>query len=154
MEQDLFNTPELLPQEVRDILAKYDEMGTSYDTCNNLIKELEQVGYTCEYGLDGIPYELQTIEINKTMKKEFEFTLDEKMTIWNRKQFTIEADTIEEAKQKAIELVKNGEEIDFYSSEYLHETEELMELNKNDGHATIVLMHNQGRNTNNIYENK
>ena len=24
------------------------------------------------------------------MKKEFEFTLDEKMTIWNRKQFTIE----------------------------------------------------------------
>ena len=88
------------------------------------------------------------------MKKEFEFTLDEKMTIWNRKQFTIEADTIEEARQKAIELVDNGEEIDFYSSEYLYETEELMELSKNDGHATIVLMHNTGRNTNNIYENK
>jgi hypothetical protein len=147
MEQDLFNTPELLPQKVKDILAKYEEMGTSYDTCNNLIKELEQVGYTCEYGLDGIPYELQT------MKKEFEFTLDEKMTIWNRKQFTIEADTIEEAKQKAIELVKNGEEIDFYSSEYIYETENPLELSKNDGHATIVLMHNAGRNTNNIYEN-
>lgn len=147
MEQDLFNTPELLPQKVKDILAKYDKMGTSYDTCNNLIKELEQVGYTCEYGLDGIPYELQT------MKKEFEFTLDEKMTIWNRKQFTIEADTIEEAKKKAIELVKNGEEIDFYSSEYIYETENPLELSKNDGHATIVLMHNAGRNTNNIYEN-
>ena len=39
------------------------------------------------------------------MKKEFEFTLDEKMTIWSRKQFTIEADTMEEARQKAIELV-------------------------------------------------
>ena len=88
------------------------------------------------------------------MKKEFEFTLDEKMTIWNRKQFTIEADTIEEAKQKAIELVKNGEEIDFYSSEYIYETENPLELSKNDGHATIVLMHNAGRNTNNIYENK
>jgi hypothetical protein len=87
------------------------------------------------------------------MKKEFEFTLDEKMTIWNRKQFTIEADTIEEAKQKAIELVKNGEEIDFYSSEYIYETENPLELSKNDGHATIVLMHNAGRNTNNIYEN-
>ena len=88
------------------------------------------------------------------MKKEFEFTLDEKMTIWNRKEFTIEADTIEEARQKAIELVENGEDIDFYSSELLDETEELMDVSKNDGYATIVLMHNQGRNTNNIYENK
>lgn len=88
------------------------------------------------------------------MKKEFEFTLDEKMTIWNRKQFTIEAETLEEAKKKAIELVENAEEIDFYSSEYIYETENPLELSKNDGHATIVLMHNEGRNTNNIYENK
>ena len=88
------------------------------------------------------------------MKKEFEFTLDEKMTIWNRKQFTIEADTMQEARQKAIELVENGEDIDFYSSELLDETEELMDVSKNDGYATIVLMQNAGRNTNNIYENK
>ena len=88
------------------------------------------------------------------MKKEFEFTLDEKMTIWSRKQFTIEADTMEEARHKAIELVENEEEIDFYSSEYLHETEDLMELSKNDGRATIVLMQNEGRNTKKIYENK
>jgi len=26
MEQDLFNTPELLPQEVRNIIEKYEEM--------------------------------------------------------------------------------------------------------------------------------
>lgn len=64
MEQDLFNTPELLPQKVKDILAKYDEMGTSYDTCHKLIKDLEQVGYTCDYGLDGIPYELTKIKNN------------------------------------------------------------------------------------------
>jgi len=88
------------------------------------------------------------------MKKEYNFILDEKMTIWNRKEFTIEADTMEEARQKAIELVENGEEIDFYSSEYIYETENPLELSKNDGHATIVLMHNEGRNTNNIYENK
>jgi hypothetical protein len=62
MKQDLFNTPELLPQEVKDILAKYEEMGTSYDTCHKLIKDLEQVGYTCDYGLDGIPYELKKID--------------------------------------------------------------------------------------------
>ena len=88
------------------------------------------------------------------MTKEFEFTLDEKMTIWNRKQFTIEAETLEEAKKKAIELVENGEEIDFYSSEYIYETENPLEVSKNDGHATIVLMHNAERNANNIYENK
>ena len=88
------------------------------------------------------------------MKREYNFILDEKMTIWNRKEFTIEADTVEEARQKAIELVDNGEEIDFYSSEYIYETENPLELSKNDGHATIVLMHNEGRNTNNIYENK
>ena len=62
--------------------------------------------------------------------------------------------TIEEARQKAIELVENGEEIDFYSSEYLHETEELMDISKNDGHETIVLMHEAERNTNVIYQNK
>jgi hypothetical protein len=68
MKQDLFNTPELLPQEVKDILAKYEEMGTSYDTCHKLIKDLEQVGYTCDYGLDGIPYELQKIKSNQMEK--------------------------------------------------------------------------------------
>jgi hypothetical protein len=88
------------------------------------------------------------------MKREYNFILDEKMTIWNRKEFTIEADTVEEARQKAIELVDNGEEIDFYSSEYLHETEELMDISKNDGHETIVLMHEAERNTNVIYQNK
>ena len=62
--------------------------------------------------------------------------------------------SLEEAKKKAIELLENGEDIDFYSSEYIYETENPLEVSKNDGHATIVLMHNAGRNTNNIYENK
>jgi hypothetical protein len=62
MEQDLFNTPELLPQEVRNIIEKYEEMDTCYEMCQNLIKELEPHGYTCDYGLDGIPYELKKID--------------------------------------------------------------------------------------------
>jgi hypothetical protein len=77
MKQDLFNTPELLPQEVKDILAKYEEMGTSYDTCNNLVKELEQVGYTCDYGLDGIPYELTKIETITDATPKATFYLNE-----------------------------------------------------------------------------
>jgi hypothetical protein len=70
MEEDLFNTPELLPQEVRDIIEKYEEMDTCYEMCRNLIEELEPHGYTCDYGLDGIPYELQKIKTNKTMKNK------------------------------------------------------------------------------------
>jgi hypothetical protein len=70
MEKDLFNTPELLPQEVRDIIEKYEEMDTCYEMCRNLIEELEPHGYTCDYGLDGIPYELQKIKTNKTMKNK------------------------------------------------------------------------------------
>jgi hypothetical protein len=68
MEEDLFNTPELLPQEVRDIIEKYEEMDTCYEMCQNLIEELEPHGYTCGYGLDAIPYELTKIKTNKTMK--------------------------------------------------------------------------------------
>jgi hypothetical protein len=62
MEEDLFNTPELLPQEVRDIIEKYEEMDTCYEMCQKLIEELEPHGYTCDYGLDAIPYELKKID--------------------------------------------------------------------------------------------
>ena len=44
MEEDIFNTPELLPQEVRDIIEKYEEMDTCYVMCQNLIEELEPHG--------------------------------------------------------------------------------------------------------------
>jgi PHD/YefM family antitoxin component YafN of YafNO toxin-antitoxin module len=87
------------------------------------------------------------------MKQEFDFILDEKVNVWNRKQFSIEAETIEEARNKAIELVKNAEDIDFYDSEYLYESEELMNILHNNGNPTIVLMQNSEKNSNIIYEN-
>ena len=59
--KDLFDTPEVLPLEVQAILDKYSEMDNTYETCGNLVDELEQVGYTCEFGLDASPYELQKI---------------------------------------------------------------------------------------------
>ena len=65
MKEDLFNTPEILPQEVRNIIERYEEMDTCcYTMCEWLIKELKPHGYTCDYGLDGIPYELTTIKTN------------------------------------------------------------------------------------------
>jgi len=87
------------------------------------------------------------------MKQEFNFILDEKVNVWNRKQFSIEAETIEEARQKAIELVKNAEDIDFYDSEFVYESEELMDILQNNGNPTIVLMDKLERNSSIIYEN-
>ena len=59
---DLFDTPEVLPKEVQAILEKYSNEDFNYENCSNLVDELEQVGYTCEYGLDASPYDLKKVE--------------------------------------------------------------------------------------------
>lgn len=60
--KDYFEYLEETPQEVQDIVEKYaDDMHLGYDKSQQLVKELETVGWTCEYGLDGIPYGLTQI---------------------------------------------------------------------------------------------
>jgi len=59
--KDLFETPELLPQEVQNIINEFSEMSNTYETCSFLVIELEKVGYTCKYGLDAEPYNLKTL---------------------------------------------------------------------------------------------
>jgi hypothetical protein len=58
---DLFEQIETLPKEVQAILDKYCDGDNTYDKCAELVAELETVGYTCEYGLDAEPYDLQKI---------------------------------------------------------------------------------------------
>jgi hypothetical protein len=36
-------------------------MDETYENCNNLITELESIGYTCDYGLDTIPFDLKKL---------------------------------------------------------------------------------------------
>lgn len=56
---DLFEFPELLPREVINILSDFSRTDTcSYEDCAKLISDLNEVGYTCEYGLDASPYNL------------------------------------------------------------------------------------------------
>lgn len=59
-EIDLFEQYETLPQEVQDILLEHGEC-EGYKGCDALIKALEAVGYTCDYGLDACPYDLRKI---------------------------------------------------------------------------------------------
>jgi len=72
--------------------------------------------------------------------QEFDFYLDEKVTIWNRFKFSIEAETLEEAKEKAVYLTsKDRNEIDFYDCDFLYDTQTDMEVEDNLGNATLEL---------------
>jgi hypothetical protein len=58
---DLFEQYETLPQNVLDVLSKYDDGDTTYISCEALKNDLEAIGYTCDYGLDGVPYDLKQL---------------------------------------------------------------------------------------------
>lgn len=58
---DLFEDYESLPSEVNEIIAEFDEVEPSYNNCDELIKKLNTVGYTCEYGLDACPINLKKL---------------------------------------------------------------------------------------------
>lgn len=75
--------------------------------------------------------------------KTFEFYIDTKVTDWYRTNFEIEANSLEEAKQKAIEFVKEDEhgEIPW---EQVDCTIEPMSVEENDGQSTEELYDNDG----------
>jgi len=59
--KDLFDTPELIPNEVQSILDKYALDDCDYMVCRQLQDELEYVGYTIDWGLDAEPFNLRPI---------------------------------------------------------------------------------------------
>ena len=60
--QDLFETYETLPKEVQEIINDFSEADKNYNNCQDLVEALEQVRYTCEYGLDATPYDLKKLK--------------------------------------------------------------------------------------------
>lgn len=58
---DLFDDIEALPLNVQAILSKYSDAEATYINCENLVKELNKVGYTCEYYLNAEPFNLQKL---------------------------------------------------------------------------------------------
>jgi hypothetical protein len=59
--QDLFETPEKLPVEVRELLENFGEV-ESYSDCERLLNLLKPFGYTFDYYLDAQPYDLRLID--------------------------------------------------------------------------------------------
>ncbi len=59
---DLFEHPDRLPKEVREVIEKYVEnWDETWEQCSNMRDELEVLGYTFEYYLTAVPYALRKI---------------------------------------------------------------------------------------------
>jgi len=62
--RDLFETPELIPQDVQAILETFNEDSpNTYLELSRLINELEVTGYIFDYYLDAEPYGLRPINV-------------------------------------------------------------------------------------------
>ena len=75
--------------------------------------------------------------------QKFHFYLDEKVTTWMRTNFSIEADSLEDARQKAVDMVLAGETAE-YSWEQIPETIEQMNPEDNGGSSTKEIYHEDG----------
>lgn len=59
--RDLFNHIDQLPTKVSELLNSRDECD-SYQDCEQLIAELNELGYTMDYDLDAVGYNLRKME--------------------------------------------------------------------------------------------
>ena len=70
--------------------------------------------------------------------EKFKFDLDQKITVWMRTPFEIEAETLEEAKQKVIEFHQKGNTENLSWVE-LEGTQEILSVEENGGEPTEEL---------------
>ena len=68
MNVDLFQHPELIPPGLKAITDKWNQIsmeeGLTYDTCEEFLKEVEEVGYTFDFCLAAEPYGLRPIGVS------------------------------------------------------------------------------------------
>jgi|LakMenE01Jun11ns_1017448.scaffolds.fasta_scaffold9252569_1 hypothetical protein len=65
--KDLFEQIDTLPEAVRTIVEEYSyklEESNTYKLCEEFLDKMYALGYTFEYGLDAIPYNLRTRSID------------------------------------------------------------------------------------------
>jgi len=53
---------EKLPQKIKNIADSWDDNKDLYSECIRIQKELEQKGWTCDYGLDGSVYDVVKLD--------------------------------------------------------------------------------------------
>jgi len=82
----------------------------------------------------------------------FDFFLDQKVTTWMRTPFSVEAETVEEAKKLAIEKYKSGD-LEEISWDEIDGVKETLEPEDNGGESTAEL-YLDGRVSLEIYNNQ
>lgn len=70
--KDLFETPELIPENVQAILETFDEGKDPYKELQRLINEIEPIGYTFDYYLDAEPYGLRPLNVKLNQLEGYE----------------------------------------------------------------------------------
>lgn len=75
--------------------------------------------------------------------EEFEFYLDQKVTTWMRTRFSVEGESRDIARQKAVDFVKEGNTSDLPWDEVM-DTKEIMSLKDNDGMSTEEIFEEDG----------
>ena len=60
---NLFETPDLIPANVQEIIEMYEEdfIDGNYKGLLKAFKLMEKIGYTFDYYLDGVAYDLRPI---------------------------------------------------------------------------------------------
>lgn len=71
---DLFEDYELLPEELKTICDKWQQkalyQGLDYKDCDLFQQECEAIGYTFDYGLDAVPFDLHPMSLEKQQAQE------------------------------------------------------------------------------------
>jgi hypothetical protein len=78
-----------------------------------------------------------------TTSKTFDFYVDQKVTTWYRTHFEIEAESLAEAKKKALEFYEQGNTSDLPWEQY-DGTTELMSVEENDGASVTEIYTDMG----------
>lgn len=74
---------------------------------------------------------------------QFNFYLDQKVTTWMRTNFSVEGETLEIARQKAVDFVKEGNTSELPWDEVM-DTKEVMSLEENGGFSTEEIFEEDG----------
>lgn len=75
--------------------------------------------------------------------EEFDFYLDQKVTTWMRTRFSVEGESRDIARQKAVDFVKGGNTSELPWDEVM-DTKEIMSLKDNDGVSTEEIFEEDG----------
>jgi len=54
-----------LPQNIKDVVDSWDDNEDIYAECKRIQRKLEQKGWMCDYGLDGMVYDIKKIKHKK-----------------------------------------------------------------------------------------